>query len=57
MARKHLGEILVEEHLVSESDVEKALQVQKEQGGAIGEILVNLGVITHDHLLQALGKQ
>ncbi len=57
MARKHLGEILLEEHLVSESDIEKALEVQQQQGGALGDTLVNLGVISRGHLLQALGRQ
>lgn len=57
MARKHLGEILQEQGLVSDQDVQKALEVQRKQGGALGDVLVNLGVISHEHLLQALGEQ
>ena len=35
-----LGQILKEMELVSEFDIQEALQVQKEKGGAIGRILV-----------------
>ncbi len=57
MARKHLGDILQEQGLVSHEDVQKALELQGQQGGALGAILVNMGVVSREHLLQALGKQ
>ncbi len=57
MQEKLLGEILVEEGYCSKEDIEKALDVQKNYGGKIGTILLNMGVITEDKLLKALSKQ
>jgi len=45
-----LGALLVSEGLISESDVELALERQKENGGLLGEILVALGIITRPQL-------
>jgi energy-coupling factor transporter ATP-binding protein EcfA2 len=45
-----LGALLVSEGLISESDVDLALERQKENGGLLGEILVALGVITRPQL-------
>jgi len=45
-----LGALLVSEGLISETDVDLALERQKENGGLLGEILVALGVITRPQL-------
>jgi hypothetical protein len=45
-----LGALLVSEGLISDADVELALERQKENGGLLGEILVALGVITRSQL-------
>ena len=45
-----LGALLVSEGLIRESDVELALERQKENGGLLGEILVALGIITRPQL-------
>jgi len=45
-----LGALLVSEGLISESDIELALERQKEDGGLLGEILVALGIITRPQL-------
>ncbi|RLG54237.1 MAG: type II/IV secretion system protein [Candidatus Hydrothermarchaeota archaeon] len=54
---KLLGEILVERGFCSEADVKRALEIQKEFGGRIGSILVNLGAITEKQLISALAEQ
>ncbi|EFK05991.1 general secretory pathway protein E [delta proteobacterium NaphS2] len=52
-----LGEILSENWGLSEKDLQKALQIQTEKGGRLGEILVRLKRITEADLLGALGVQ
>ena len=54
---KKLGQILKEMKLVSEYDIQEALQAQKEKGGAIGKILMDSGLITERNLLHAMGQQ
>lgn len=51
---KRLGEILVEEGMVTEDDLEKALQAQLKP---VGEILVEMGATTGENVQQALSKQ
>ncbi len=58
MLNKRLGQILKELEIVSEFDVQQALEVQKEKGGALGEILrEELGLISEDDLARALAVQ
>ena len=52
-----LGEILAENCGLSEKDLQKALQIQTEKGGRLGEILMRLKRITEADLLGALGVQ
>ena len=52
-----MGEILIRRGLVRDEDVTKALEAQKAQGGAVGTILVQMGLITHEQLMEALGEQ
>ncbi|NPA54618.1 MAG: Flp pilus assembly complex ATPase component [Aquificae bacterium] len=54
---KLIGEIFLEEGYCSKEDIEKALEVQKNYGGKLGTILLNMGVITEEKLLKALAKQ
>ena len=54
---KPLGQILKEMKLVSEFDIQEALQVQKDKGGAIGRILLAGGLIDDRQLTEALGRQ
>ncbi|HIN81025.1 MAG TPA: pilus assembly protein PilB [Planctomycetes bacterium] len=57
MTGQPLGQILKEMELVSEFDIQEALQVQKEKGGAIGRILVEKGLISEKDLTSAIGRQ
>ncbi len=55
--RKALGQLLKEMELISEGQIQEALQIQKERGGALGQILVDLGFVSEDEMLFALGAQ
>jgi len=55
--KKLVGRILKEMGLVTESQIQEALAVQKERGGAIGAILVDLGYVTPEDLTMALAAQ
>ncbi len=55
--KKRLGEILIEDGVLSKEDLQKALDHQKKEGGVIGQVLVRLGLLTEELLIAALGKQ
>jgi type IV pilus assembly protein PilB len=57
LKRKTIGQILIEEGLVTEKQLHSALDVQKEKGGVLGQILIELGVVDNDDILVALGHQ
>ncbi len=52
-----LGEIIVREFSVDPLRIEEALQVQKQKGGRIGEILIDMRVIDYTKLSKALSIQ
>jgi len=52
-----IGEILKKICPLSEEALAEALEIQKEKGGSIGEILIQKGAITEADLLKALGIQ
>lgn len=54
---KQLGELLVERNIINQNQLEKALSFQKEKGGLIGEILVDLGFAKEEDIAQALTAQ
>ena len=54
---KQLGELLVEGGIINKQELDKALLVQKERGGLIGEILVELGFAKEENIAQALTAQ
>ena len=55
--RKQIGQILIEEGLVTEKELEEGLAHQAQQGGAIGRVLIDLGVVTENDILLAIAKQ
>jgi|GEM_PF-216818 len=57
MKKPLIGEILIEKFGVSSQDIAKALDIQKKNGGDIGQILIQLGSITESQLLEALSEQ
>lgn len=52
-----LGELLLKEGLINASQLEKAISVQRQEGGRLGEVLVRLEIIKEEQLVAALGKQ
>ncbi len=54
---KQLGELLIERGLLTQIQLEKALAYQKEKGGLIGEILVELKFVKEEDIAQALTAQ
>ncbi len=55
--RRPLGEIFVEQGLVTDEEIDRALQTQRESGDKLGEILVAQGSITRLQLASALAEQ
>jgi len=54
---KQLGELLLEKGIINEAQLEKALKIQKEKGGLIGQILVILGYAKEEEIAQVLTVQ
>lgn len=57
IVNKQLGDLLIERGVISERQLEKALAVQKERGGLIGELLVELGFAREEDIAQSLTAQ
>ena len=57
MARPLLGEILLENGEITQDQLDKALEVQKKEGGLIGIILVSQGSISEQILVKYLAIQ
>ena len=56
--RKLLGEILRDEGLITDEQIQAALEKQKrEKGMRIGEALVAMGAVTAEHVAQAIWQQ
>jgi type II secretory ATPase GspE/PulE/Tfp pilus assembly ATPase PilB-like protein len=53
----NLGQVLKDHFSVKDEDLNKALELQKELGGDIGQILVQTGTITENQLIEALSRQ
>jgi type IV pilus assembly protein PilB len=54
---KQLGDLLIERGVITDRQLEKALSVQKEKGGLIGELLVELGFAKEEDIAQSLTAQ
>ncbi|NQT00008.1 MAG: Flp pilus assembly complex ATPase component TadA, partial [Candidatus Omnitrophica bacterium] len=55
--KKKLKEVLLENKLLSEKDLDKALTIQKEKGGQLSKILVEQGMVSQKELMVCLGTQ
>ncbi len=58
-ARSHLklGDLLLKEGLLTESQLREGMNLQKRTAKRLGEALVDLGYVTEKQLAQALGRQ
>jgi type IV pilus assembly protein PilB len=52
-----LGEILVKENLITQDQLQKALEFQRSNGGKLGSCLTKLGFITDDDITGVLSRQ
>src|SRR6266436_933090 len=52
-----LGEILIERKLITNEDLERALELQKERGDKLGKTLVDMGFVAMRDVLAALAEQ
>ena len=57
LVSKQIGELLRESGIISEAQLNEALEAQKAKGGLIGEILVLLKYATEEQIAQALTIQ
>ncbi|MGD8111952.1 GspE/PulE family protein [Vibrio sp. NTOU-M3] len=55
--RKRLGDLLVEEGIITEEQVEQALAAQKATGRKLGAALIELGFLTDHQMLTFLSQQ
>ncbi len=56
-ARLRLGELLVHAGIVTQEQVQKGLEKQRQSGGFLGQALVDLGFITQETLMSFLVRQ
>lgn len=56
-SKKKIGKILQEEGLLTEAQLQSALDLQKEKGGPIGQILIDEGFIEKDVFYEHLSRQ
>ncbi|MFH1074446.1 MAG: ATPase, T2SS/T4P/T4SS family [Candidatus Firestonebacteria bacterium] len=57
MEKHPLGEMLIQEKLITPAQLEKAIAEQKSSNKRLGHALIDLGYIKEDDLLKILGKQ
>ncbi len=55
--RQLIGAQLIQQGAVRAIDVERALELQREVGGRLGSLLMRLGAVSEEQLLQALSLQ
>lgn len=53
----HLGELLLERKIITKDNLDKALDIQKEKGGLLGEVLVAMGLVKEEDIAQVLTAQ
>ena len=51
-----LGEILIERRLITQEDLDRALELQRERGDKLGKILVDLGFVAMRDVLARAGR-
>lgn len=57
LKRKKIGELLIENSLISDDELKIALEYRKKENIKIGKALIDLGFLTEDNLLSILSKQ
>ncbi|MBI3332775.1 MAG: type II secretion system protein GspE, partial [Candidatus Omnitrophica bacterium] len=52
-----LGDILLKERLITDAQLQQAVQIQKDSGKRLGEVLIDLHHVTDVQLAEVLGRQ
>jgi len=55
--KKRLGDILIDCNLINQDQLKKGLEFQREKGFKLGVALIELGLVTEDDIIWALGNQ
>lgn len=55
--KEKILKIFIDKQLIKEADLQKALKVQREKGGSLSDILVDLGYISKSDLMVALSHE
>ncbi len=55
--KEKILKIFIDKHLLKEADLEKALKVQREKGGSLSDILVDMGLVSRNDLMVALSQE
>lgn len=55
--KMRLGELLVSNGIITQSQLEEALFTQKKTGGRLGELLCGLGLVGEETLVEFIGRQ
>ena len=54
---KQLGELLLDRGTITQAQLDQALNVQRDKGGLIGEIMVEMGFVKEEEIAQSLTAQ
>lgn len=52
-----IGDLLIQEGLISKAQLDEVLAVQKERGGKIGDLVIEMKLVKENEFLQALANQ
>ena len=55
--KKRIGDMLIEENLITQEQLERALEIARESGKKIGETLVENGYTSDEAIMRALSNQ
>lgn len=55
--RRKLGDLLLERRMVTTDQLDQALAIQREKGGKLGQILVDLDVLWEEDIVQVVAEQ
>src|SRR3989442_120352 len=55
--RRQLGELLLDEHLVTPDQLNRALEIHRATGERLGRVLLDMGVVDQEHIAHLLSQQ
>jgi len=56
-SRKPLGQVLIENGLITKAQLDEVLETQKKKGGFLGRLLIEMGIVKHDKIMKLLLKE